>query len=208
MPAETGTETQGRIIEAALQAVKTRGSAGATARTIAQIGGFNQASIYYHFGSLKGLLLAALDQSSNARMERYVSALAAAETPEEVVAVGRHLFDEDVAQGHITILSELVAACMAHPDLGPEVVKRLEPWVDLTKALIDRFIKGSFLESYVDTRDAAQALIAFYMGMEMLYHLDHDADRAKRLFGMFSAFVPLISPMFEPASTQDTDSHA
>jgi AcrR family transcriptional regulator len=207
VPPDTGIETQARIIEAALKAVKTRGSAGASARTIAQIGGFNQASIYYHFGSLKALLLAALDHSSNARMERYISALAAADTPEKVVEVGRHLFDEDVAQGHITVLSELVAACMAHPDLGPEVVRRLEPWVDLTQGLIDRFIKGSFLESYIDTRDAAQALIAFYMGIEMLYHLDHDAGRANRLFDMFSTFVPLVAPMLEPTSTQDTDSH-
>lgn len=199
MAAVKGSGAEQAIIDAAIEAVKTRGSAGASARTIAQIGGFGQALIYYHFGSLKGLLIAALELTSLQRLDRYREFAESVDSLEELVAVGQELFREDVAGGHITVLSELVAACLTHPDLGPEVMRCLEPWVDLTQKLIDRFLRGSFLEGWVDSRDAAQALIAFYMGMEMLYHLDRDAGRSDRLFQMFSRFVPLLSPMITPA---------
>src|SRR6266581_2280999 len=44
--------TKRRILDAALEALRTEGFAGATSRAIARIGGFNQALIFYHFGSL------------------------------------------------------------------------------------------------------------------------------------------------------------
>lgn len=195
MAAVKGSGAEQAIIDAALEAVKTRGVAGASARTIAQIGGFGQALIYYHFGSLNGLLIAALEFTSLKRLDRYREFAETVATLEEMVSTGRQLFKEDVASGHITVLSELVAACLTHPDMGPEVMRCLEPWVDLTQGLIDRFLVGSGLEGFIDSRDAAHALIAFYMGMEMLYHLDQDAGRSDRLFAMFSKFVPLLSPM-------------
>lgn len=199
-----GSGAEQAIIEAALTAVRTRGAAGASARTIAQIGGFGQALIYYHFGSLKDLLIAALEWTSLQRLDRYREFAQSVGSLEELVATGRDLFREDVTGGHITVMSELVAACLTHPDLGPEVMRCLEPWIDLTQSLIDRFLRDSFLDGWVDSRDAAQALIAFYMGMEMLYHLDRDADRSDRLFEMFGRFVPLLSPMIAPVPPQGT----
>jgi len=58
------------MVLAALETVKAAGFAGATTRAIARTGGFNQALIYYHFGSLDTLLLAALDHTSGERLER------------------------------------------------------------------------------------------------------------------------------------------
>jgi AcrR family transcriptional regulator len=203
MAAVKGSGAEQAIIDAALEAVKTRGAAGASARTIAQIGGFGQALIYYHFGSLNELLIAALEFTSLKRLDRYRNFAETVVSLEELVSVGRELFQEDVESGHITVLSELVAACLTHPDMGPEVMRCLTPWVDLSQNLIDRFLRGSSLEGFVDSRDAAQALIAFYMGMEMLYHLDQDADRSDRLFVMISRFVPLLSPMITPAAPSD-----
>ena len=61
-----GTKLQ--IVEAALETLKTKGFAGASAREIARTGGFNQALIFYHFGSVRNVLLAALDLVSERRM--------------------------------------------------------------------------------------------------------------------------------------------
>jgi AcrR family transcriptional regulator len=201
MAAVKGSGAERAIIDAAIEAVRTRGAAGASARTIAQIGGFGQALIYYHFGSLNELLIASLEFTSLKRLDRYRKFAETVGSLEELVSTGRELFREDVASGHITVLSELVAACLTRPEMGPEVMRCLTPWIDLTQHLIDRFLKGSSLEGFVESRDAAQALMAFYMGMEMLYHLDQDAERSDRLFGMFSRFVPLLSPMIAPAES-------
>ena len=73
-----GEETRARIVEAAVATLRTAGFAGASARAIAAAGGFNQALIFYHFGSLDDLLLAALDATAAARLARYEAAVAKA----------------------------------------------------------------------------------------------------------------------------------
>src|SRR5256714_6049554 len=64
-----GTKLQ--IVEAALETLKAKGFAGASARAIAYRGGFNQALIFYHFGSVQNALLASLDLISERRLEEY-----------------------------------------------------------------------------------------------------------------------------------------
>ena len=46
-PRATDAEARRRIIDATIEAIRTKGSDGATARAIAEIGGFNQALIHY-----------------------------------------------------------------------------------------------------------------------------------------------------------------
>src|SRR4029453_6186946 len=64
-----GEETRGRIVEAALEALRTKGFAGASTRAIAEIGGHNPALTFYFFGSLPRLLLSALGEASPGRRE-------------------------------------------------------------------------------------------------------------------------------------------
>lgn len=196
--------TKQKIIDAAVEAIKKRGNAGASARTIAEIAGFNQALIYYHFGSMKGLLLAALDATSGKRLALYREEISRINSLDDLARVGKDLYLEDIAQGHMTVLSELVSACLTHPDLRAEVVARLDPWIDEAEGLVRKLVKGSFLDGMLPARDIAQALVAFYMGMEMLFHLDGDSSRAERLFDMFSTFVPLISPLLGTNTTDTT----
>src|SRR6202161_2979627 len=67
--------TRRRLIEAALETLKTEGYAGASARAIAQRAGSTQGLIFYHFGSVTNLLLAALDAVSAERLLRYGEAV-------------------------------------------------------------------------------------------------------------------------------------
>jgi AcrR family transcriptional regulator len=59
-----------RIAEAALATLKAHGFAGASARAIAHVGGFNQALIFYHFGSVQNALLGA---EMAARIEPWIA---------------------------------------------------------------------------------------------------------------------------------------
>lgn len=194
--------TKQRMIEAAVEAIQRHGNAGASARTIADIAGVNQALIYYHFGSLKGLLIAALDATSEKRMALYQDHIGGIGSLEDLVRVARDLYREDIEQGTITVLSELVSACLTHPDLRAEVMARLEPWIDLAEGLVRKLTAGTFLDGTLPNREIAQGLVALYMGMEMLYQLDGDSSRTERLFDALSTFVPLISPLLG-ASNED-----
>src|SRR5579863_2262079 len=79
-----GDGTKATIAQAALETLKTRGFAGASAREIAKAGGFNQALIFYHFGSVQNALLAGLDLVSARRLAEYGPRFAAARTPSEL----------------------------------------------------------------------------------------------------------------------------
>lgn len=87
-------DTKGRIIAAALQTLRTEGIAGASARAIGRTGDFNQALIFYHFDSLNDLLLAAVEELSSRRVERYRARIDHITTLGELVAVAAELHRE------------------------------------------------------------------------------------------------------------------
>jgi AcrR family transcriptional regulator len=195
--AQIGVTTKGRIIDAALQTLKEEGFAGTSARAIARRGNFNQALIFYHFGTLDDLMLAALDKTSIERMERYREAMSNAESLEARVAAASELYREDLESGHITVISELLTGSLSRPDLGPEVVERVEPWVAFAEEAIGEILSSMGLGEIVAPRVAAFAVVALYLGVDLLSHLDGDHSRAEAMFETASRITPLISPLFQ-----------
>jgi AcrR family transcriptional regulator len=194
-PRGAGT-TKGRIVHAAIEALKKDGFAGASARTIAQRGGFNQALIFYHFGTIDGLLLAALDHTSEERMQAYREAIEGAASLTELAAVAGGVFREDLRSGHIKVMAELIAGTSAHPALGPEISRRVEPWIELTREVAQRVCRGTGLEEILPSEDIAFAVVSLFLGIELMSHLDGDTTRAERLFsatqGMAAMFEGLL----------------
>ena len=176
--------TKARIAEAALETLKARGFAGATAREIARTGGFNQALVFYHFGSVRNVLLAALDLVSNRRMHTYEPAFKKARTVSELAGLARDIYTEDLENGYVTVLSEMVSGGASDPTLGREVVARLEPWIGMVERKLRALLTGSVSESMVPPRDLAFAIIALYLGIDMLSHLDGDRKRAESLLDL------------------------
>jgi AcrR family transcriptional regulator len=69
------------LVGAAIDALRETGYAGASAREIASRAGYSQALVFYHFGSVNELLLAALDEVSSRRMAVYRSLHAGSSSP-------------------------------------------------------------------------------------------------------------------------------
>lgn len=190
--------TKARIVKAALETLKAEGFGGASARSIASRGGFNQALVFYHFGSVHQLLLAALDETSRQRMERYTSAVAGAHSLEELLGVARDIYQEDLESGHVTVLSEMIAGSLGHPELRAEIFTRVDPWIDFAESVIKKVLGGSPFENLLPARDLAFAVVAFYLGMEQLAQLQPDEDRATPLFEAGTQMAALLGPMFKP----------
>ena len=127
----TGTKLQ--IVEAALETLKTTGFAGASARAIARQGDFNQALIFYHFGSVRNLLLAVLDLISERRMQEYGPAFERARSAPELMELARTIYANDLERGYITVLGEMVSGGVSDADLGAEVAARIEPWIEMVE---------------------------------------------------------------------------
>jgi AcrR family transcriptional regulator len=189
----TRADTKAQLVNAALTALKTEGFAGATSRAIARIGGFNQALIFYHFGSVDGLLLAALDATSEARMTRYREALARAVTPADFVGLATEIYREDRDSGHVTVVAQMIAGSLARRDLAPEVLSRMEPWIDFCEEALRKFLAGSSLAAIAPFRDLAYAFATFYLGINLLAHLDEGGERTDALFAHAAELAPLLS---------------
>jgi AcrR family transcriptional regulator len=188
-----GEKTRDRITEAALTTLKKEGFAGATSRAIAREGGFNQALIFYHFGSLDGLLLAALDQTSEERLERYREAVDKAETPEELAEVAVTVYAEDRDRGHMTVVSQMVAGSVARPELAGEVVARMEPWIELCEDALRKALSNTPAAEVVPLRDLAYAVVTFYLGLNLLTHLDQDRERTEAVVARLESLAPLLA---------------
>src|SRR3954464_721464 len=170
-----GEKTRARILDAALETLKTEGFAGSTSRAIARRGGFNQALVFYHFGSLDGLLLAALDATSAARLDRYRAEVATAGTPDELIAMMARIYAEDRDSGHLTVVSQMVAGSLARRELAPEVLARMQPWLVFAEETLARFVPAELAP------DLALAAVTFYFGVNLLSVLDPE-----RMDGLFA----------------------
>ncbi len=188
----SGTKLQ--IAEAALETLKSMGFAGASARAIAHQGDFNQALIFYHYGSVEALLLAALDASSAERLARYRSAIDEPCSLAELVERVSGLFEEDVAGGHVTEVTELLGGSLGNPALAAEVVQRMDPWLELTEQTFERLLGSSPLGQLAPLRDVSYAFVALYLGLNLLSRLDPAQERTERLFALLRHVAPLLVP--------------
>jgi AcrR family transcriptional regulator len=146
---------------------------GASARAIARTGGFTEPLIFYHFRTLDELLLQAVDKVNTVRLNSYTPRLAAASTLAELVAVGAEIYAEDRRQGHTTVLVQTLAGFVALPALSRALLERFTPWIRLLADSLTRVTRGTPFEGLFPAEEAAFALTAWFVGMELLSHPDN-----------------------------------
>jgi AcrR family transcriptional regulator len=198
--AARGETTRERIVDAAIETLKLRGFAGASARAIAERGRFNQALVFYHFGSVNGLLLAALDRTSELRMHRYREMVDAAGDLPALMRSAAQMYREDLDSEHIKVMAEMVAGASSEPELGPEIVRRIEPWVDFAREAVERAAAMSPLGALIPAEEAAYAIVALYLGIELLTNLNGDRARSDRLFATANRMLDVFGPLIGSAA--------
>jgi AcrR family transcriptional regulator len=175
------TESRQKIVRAAHQALREKGFAGASARTIAANAGVNPGLIFYYFTTLDDLLLAALHESSVDRLERYRDEAGMVRSASELVALLRRIYAEDVESGHIRVVCEMVAGSVARPELGRRVMAEMEPWVSLAEDAVERVLEGSPARALIDPRELALGGVTFYLGANLVTHLGEGPEAVDRL---------------------------
>ncbi|MEO8969649.1 MAG: TetR/AcrR family transcriptional regulator [Solirubrobacteraceae bacterium] len=185
--------TKLRIAEAALETLKSMGFAGASARAIAHQGEFNQALIFYHFGSVQTVLLAAFDLVSDRRMQEYGPQIEAAASAPELARLARLIYDDDLERGYVSALGEMVAGGVSDPVLGAEVAARIEPWIEMVEHKLATLLEGSALLPVIAPRELAFGIIATYFGVDMLSHLQQDRSRADSLLELAERLADLAN---------------
>ncbi|MEX2457581.1 MAG: helix-turn-helix domain-containing protein, partial [Actinomycetota bacterium] len=93
--------TRERIVEATLETLAEEGFAATTARSIAARGAFNQALIFYHFGTVANLLLEAFSRTTNEQVAHYREAAETVSALSDLVAIARRLHAQDLESGSV-----------------------------------------------------------------------------------------------------------
>ena len=194
------SEARSALTEAAIDALRESGFAGASARRIAQRAGCNQALVFYHFGSVNDLLIAALEEVSTRRMTAYRGLLDQTGSLTELIAAARTVFEADLDAGHVTVLTEMISGAQSVPELGERVAACLAPWREFAATAVRDVLAASPVAQLLPAEEAAHAVVAGILGLEMLASLDGDRaaalalfDRAQVLGDVLDRLRPLVA---------------
>jgi AcrR family transcriptional regulator len=186
---QSGEETRAKIIAATLITLREDGIVGTTARAIARRGGFNQALIFYHFGGVTGLLVAAATAEGVTRSQRYAPRLESVTTLRELVAVARELHDEQAAEGTLT---QLLAGAASSSELREGLMAAFRPWMGLVEDAVARVLHATPYADLFNAKDLAFAIASLFLGVELLNTLDPEPTAGPSLFATFEQMATLV----------------
>lgn len=199
---ESSAQTRVTILDAATKTLQTEGFAGATSRTIARTGGFNQALIFYHFGSVEGLLIAVARSESERRAALYAAELREVGSLAELVAVARRLHEEEFRSGSVAALTQVLAGATRSDDLARGVWDAMEPWTARVGETIERLLAGTPYAGILPVDDLTTAVAALFLGVELLTGLA--PERAgTTLFTTMGSLAALIDALVDPGSAKN-----
>lgn len=186
-------ETRNALVDAALSSLLEEGFRGTTARSIAGRADCNQAAIYYHFGGIDQLLLVALQQSSERRLERYRSAVHDVTDLQGLVQKLEALYKEDRETGQLAVLTELVGGITANPELRDGIDLATRPWLDFVEEKIRAAAPKLPMGIALPADDVADIIFSLVVGVELRNKIDGDQQRADRLWRMAALAAGLVS---------------
>ena len=204
-PSTSSEETRRALVAATIEALREEGFSGTSAREIARRAGCNQGLVFYHFGTVTNLLLAALDEVSTLRLTRYQAAVDEANDLGELVETAESVFEEDLDAGYISVLAEMIAGASSTPGLGAEVAARIAPWRTFAADAVRDTLADTPFAQLLPPEELAHGIVALYLGLEMLAHLDGDRaaalalfDRARQVAGLLGALGAVPATKEEP----------
>lgn len=200
----SGTDTPDRIIAATLNALAYNGYAGTTARVIAASADVPVGSLFYHFGTLDELLLAALDHTSAARLPRWRDALAEVDNVTELLRAMAVLYAEDTDSGHAVAVRELVSNGVFSERFSAEMSVRMAPWFDLAESVAARVLQDTPVLALISARDLAVTAVALYLGLDVVSRIAGNTTSASALVAVAEGIAPLLggrTPASRPRSS-------
>jgi AcrR family transcriptional regulator len=198
---QTGEETRAKIINATLETLRDEGIVGTTARAIARKGDFNQALIFYHFGGVTGLLVAAACTEGEQRSARYAERLENITSLHELVGVARELHNEEQAEG---TLAQLLAGASSSPELREGLMGAFEPWMRLIEDAVERVLSATPYGEAFNSKDLSFAITSLFLGIELMQTLNPESNQTSSLFRTFEQLAIVIEAMLQavtPATT-------
>jgi AcrR family transcriptional regulator len=166
------TDTRQRLIDGAIETIRQRGIAGASARTIAGAADVNQALVFYHFGSVHELLAEACLAATRSRVAVFHARLDRVGTIRELLALGRETHAEERALGNVTVLAQMLAGAQTDPQFAAATSAALQLWITPIENVLARLLARSPFAEFVDIPGLARAVCAGFIGLGLFEGAD------------------------------------
>jgi AcrR family transcriptional regulator len=170
--------TRNRLLQAAATALAEDGVAAVSARTLAARADVNQALVFYHFGSVSGLLDAAVRRSVDLAVASYRDRFSDVTSVGELLSVGRDLHEAEKRAGNVQQMAQVMAGAMRDEALAGAGRYAMDRWSAEIEVVLARVLRTTPLAGLVDPRGLARAVAAGFIGLELYDEVDPDATAA------------------------------
>lgn len=192
--------TRSRLLDGALETLRTKGIAGASARSIAAAAGVNQALVFYHFGSVHELLATACAEASRERVASYAGEFDAVGSLAELLELGMRIHEREQAQGNLIVLAQMLAGAQSDRELAAPTALALNRWVEAIEQVLHRVLASSPFLDVLDIPGLARAISAAFVGLELYDGVDRPgADAALSAIAQLGALIDVVEDL-GPAS--------
>jgi AcrR family transcriptional regulator len=190
-----GSDTRARIVSAAKEVLRDEGITQASARTIARRGDFNQALIFYHFGSLEALLVEVAKEEGQQRADLYSEQFQRIAQLADLVRIARDVHHRELRTGGPTVLSQLLAGAHSSETIATGMLNAMQPWMQLVEAAMGQTVARTPMASLLPQEELAFGVASLFIGMELLSSLDPDSKRAESLFDVFGNLAAIADAL-------------
>jgi AcrR family transcriptional regulator len=160
-------ETRQRLLTAAVATLRDKGIAGTSARSIAAAAGVNQALVFYHFGTVDELIIAACQSATQARVTLYSDRFAGVGSLSELLTLGQSLHEGERAAGNTQVLAQVLAAAQHNTTLAEAARQALNLWINEIEQTLQRILADSPISAALDIPGLARAISASFIGLEL-----------------------------------------
>lgn len=186
--------TATRIVEAGRASLLAEGYAGLSTRKIADHAGVPLSQIHYHFGGMRGLVVAVLDRENSRLIERQRRMYGSEAPLWKRYEQACDFLDEDLSSGYVRVLQEMIAAGWSDAELGAQVLAMLQSWFDVLEEVVgEAEARFGSLGPFAAADIAGLVGLAF-LGGEAVALLDPD-DWGERARGWLRSVGKLIKQL-------------
>ncbi len=170
-------DTRERLLAGAIATLRDKGIAGVSARSIAAAAGVNQALVFYHFGTVEELVVAACQSSTQARVSLYSDQFAEVASLRELLTVGQSMHEIERAAGNTQVLAQVLAGAQTNPTLAEAARQAVGLWIAEIEQTLQRVLADSPIKAALDIPGLARAIAAAFIGLELYEAADPDSTK-------------------------------
>jgi AcrR family transcriptional regulator len=170
-------DTRERLLAGAIATLRDKGIAGVSARSIAAAAGVNQALVFYHFGTVEDLVVAACQSETQKRVSLYSDQFAEVVSLRELLTVGQSMHEVERAAGNTQVLAQVLAGAQTNPMLAEAARQAVGLWIAEIEPTLQRVLADSPIKAALDIPGLARAISAAFIGLELYEAADPDATK-------------------------------